>query len=37
MMNIIVQEMARAMLDESEVPRTFWGEVVQSTFSIKHT
>jgi hypothetical protein len=33
-MNITVQEMARAMLDESEVPRTFWGEVVQTVVNI---
>jgi frataxin-like iron-binding protein CyaY len=33
-MNIIVQEMDRAMLDESKVPKTFWGEVVQTVISI---
>jgi hypothetical protein len=33
-MNIIVQEMARAMLDESKVPNTFWGEVVQTSVNI---
>jgi hypothetical protein len=33
-MNITVQEMARAMLDESEVPKTFWGEVVQTVVNI---
>jgi hypothetical protein len=32
-MNKIVQEMARSMLDESKVPRTFWGEVVQTVFN----
>ena len=33
-MNITVQEMAKAMLDESEVPKTFWGEVVQTIINI---
>jgi hypothetical protein len=33
-MNKIVQEMARAMLDESKVPNTFWGEVVQTVVNI---
>jgi hypothetical protein len=29
-----VQEMARAMLDESKLPNTFWGEVVQNVVNI---
>jgi hypothetical protein len=33
-MNITVQEMERAMLDESEVPKTFWGELVQTVVNI---
>jgi transposase InsO family protein len=33
-MNITVQEMARDMLDESEVPNTFWGEAIQIIFNI---
>jgi hypothetical protein len=33
-MNIIIQEMARAMLDESKVPNTFWGEVIQAIVNI---
>jgi hypothetical protein len=33
-MNITIQEMVKAMLDESEVPKTFWGEVVQTIVNI---
>jgi hypothetical protein len=33
-MNRIVQEMDKAMLDESKVPNTFWGEVVQTDVNI---
>ena len=33
-MNRTVQEMAKAMLDESEVPITFWGEFVQTILNI---
>jgi hypothetical protein len=33
-MNKTVQEMARAMLDESKVPKNFWGEVVQIVVNI---
>eukprot|EP00253_Pinus_taeda_P026412 PITA_26412 len=33
-MNIIVQQMARAMLDESGTPATFWGEVAFATVTI---
>jgi hypothetical protein len=29
-MKKIVQEMTRSMLDELEVPKTFWGEIVQN-------
>jgi hypothetical protein len=32
--NKIVQEMAKAMLDESEVPKTFWGEYFQTVVNI---
>jgi hypothetical protein len=33
-MNRTIQEMAKAMLDESKVPNTFWGEVVETFFNI---
>eukprot|EP00253_Pinus_taeda_P031152 PITA_31152 len=33
-MNITVQQMARAMLDESGTPATFWGEAALSTITI---
>jgi hypothetical protein len=33
-MNMIVQEMARAMFDESEVPKSFWLEDVQTIVNI---
>jgi hypothetical protein len=33
-LNKTVQEMAKAMLDESKVPNTFWGEVIQTAVNI---
>jgi len=33
-MNKIVQQMARAMLDESRTPATFWGESAFTTITI---
>jgi len=33
-MNITVQQMARAMLDESGTPVTFWGEAVFAATTI---
>jgi len=33
-MNITVQQMARAMLDESRTPKTFWGEVAFAAITI---
>jgi transposase InsO family protein len=33
-MNEIVHKMAMTMLDESKVPKTFWGEVVQTVVNI---
>lgn len=33
-LNMIFQEMARVMLDESKVPNNFWGEVVQTIVNI---
>ena len=33
-MNITVQEMARAMLDESGTPATFWGEAAFAAITI---
>jgi hypothetical protein len=33
-MNMTVQEMAMTMLDELEVPKTFWGEAIQIVVNI---
>ena len=33
-MNITIQQMARAMLDESGTPATFWGEAAFATITI---
>ena len=33
-MNRIVQQMARAMLDDSKTPETFWGEATHTTVNI---